>query len=482
MKMGAKGSSVAPDCVRTKVVGFSGADKPAEESNPEAWKHNELSPLSGQRAREGDSRIRRLPLDAVQEEEPMQVVHASCAGLDVHKETVSACVSVYQADGSKRREVRVFGTFTSDLLSLADWLKQQGVTQVAMEATGVYWRPVWAVLEGQIEQMLVNPQHIKAVPGRKTDVKDSEWIADLLQHGLLKGSFVPPTPIQDLRDLTRYRAELRQAQTRVANRIQKFLEQANVKLASVASDVLGVSGRQMLEAIIGGQESPRQLAELAKGRLRTKIPELIRALEGRVRDHHRFMLGEYLDEWDMLGQRISRIEAEIDKRIGPFELAVTLWKSIPGVDQVTACSLVAEIGVNMSQFPTARHLASWAGVCPGNHESGGKRKSGKTRQGNRWLRRTLCQAAWATTRKKNCYLSAQFKRLAARRGVKRAVMAVAHTLLIIAYTMLKTGKRYHELGGNYLEQINKDQLQRYFIKRLQRLGLKVTVEPAAEAA
>jgi transposase len=376
----------------------------------------------------------------------------------------------------------VFGAFTSDLLVLADWLKQQGVTHVAMEATGVYWRPVWAVLEGQFEQMLVNPQHIKAVPGRKTDAKDCEWIADLLQHGLLKGSFVPPMPIQDLRDLTRYRAELRQAQTRVANRIQKFLEQANLKLASVASDVLGVSGRQMLEAIIGGQESPQRLAELARGRLRSKIPELSRALDGRVRDHHRFMLAEYLDEWETLGQRITRMEEEIDKRMVPFEPAVTLWKSIPGVDQVTACSLVAEIGVNMSQFPTAQHLASWAGVCPGNHESGGKRKSGKTRDGNRWLRRTLCQAAWAATRKKNCYLSAQFKRLAARRGVKRAVMAVAHSLLIIAYTMLKTGKGYHELGGNYLEQINKDQLQRYFVKRLQRLGLKVTVEPAAEAA
>jgi transposase len=412
----------------------------------------------------------------------MQVIHSCCAGLDVHKETVSACVSVCQPDGSKAQEVRVFGTFTRDLLALADWLKQQGVTHVAMEATGVYWRPVWAVLEGQFEQLLVNPQHIKAVPGRKTDAKDSEWIADLLQHGLLKGSFVPPTPIQDLRDLTRYRAELRQAQTRVANRIQKFLEQANLKLASVASDVLGVSGRQMLEAIIGGQESPQRLAELARGRLRSKIPELSRALDGRVRDHHRFMLAEYLDEWETLGQRITRMEEEIDKRMVPFEPAVTLWKSIPGVDQVTACSLVAEIGVNMSQFPTAQHLASWAGVCPGNHESGGKRKSGKTRDGNRWLRRTLCQAAWAATRKKNCYLSAQFKRLAARRGVKRAVMAVAHSLLIIAYTMLKTGKGYHELGGNYLEQINKDQLQRYFVKRLQRLGLKVTVEPAAEAA
>ncbi len=412
----------------------------------------------------------------------MQVVYARCAGLDVHKKTVSACVSMCQAEGVRQQQMRVFGTFTRDLLALADWLKEQGVTHVAMEATGVYWRPVWAVLEGQFEQMLVNPQHIKAVPGRKTDAKDCEWIADLLQHGLLKGSFVPPTPIQDLRDLTRYRAELRQSQNRVANRVQKFLEQANLKLSSVASNALGVSGRQMLEAIIAGQDDPEQLAKLARGKLKNKIPQLEQALEGRVRDHHRFLLAEYLDEWEALGERIARLEAEIDRQIRPFEPAVALWQTIPGVDRVTACNLVAEIGVDMNQFPTAQHLASWSALCPGNHESAGKRKSGKTRDGNKWLRRSLCQAAWAVTRKKDCYLSAQFKRLAARRGVKRAVMAVAHTMLIIGYHMLKTGRGYYELGGNYLEQINKDQLQRYYTKRLQRLGLKVTVEPVPEAA
>ena len=412
----------------------------------------------------------------------MEVVYARCAGLDVHKKTVSACVSVYPAEGGKQQQVRVFGTFTSDLLALADWLKEAGVTHVAMEATGVYWRPVWAVLEGQFEQMLVNPQHIKAVPGRKTDAKDCEWIADLLQHGLLKGSFVPPTPIQDLRDLTRYRAELRQSQNRVANRLQKFLEQANLKLSSVASNALGVSGRQMLEAIIGGEANPEQLAKLARGKLKNKIPQLEQALEGRVRDHHRFLLAEFLDEWEALGERIKRIEAEIDQQVGPFEQAVTLWQTIPGVDRVTACNLVAEVGVDMHQFPTAQHLASWAALCPGNHESAGKRKSGRTRDGNKWLRRSLCQAAWAVTRKKDCYLSAQFKRLAARRGVKRAVMAVAHTMLIIAYHMLKNGRGYYELGGNYLEQIHKDQLQRYYTKRLQALGLMVTVEHLPEAA
>jgi transposase len=395
----------------------------------------------------------------------MQVVYICCAGLDVHKETVSVCLSRCEADGKKRQQVRVYGTFTQDLLALVDWLQENGVTHVAMEATGVYWRPVWAVLEGHCQQILVNPQHIKAVPGRKTDTKDCEWIADLLQHGLLKGSFVPPMPIQDLRDLTRYRIELRQSQNRVANRIQKFLEQANLKLSSVASDVLGVSGRRMLEAIIAGQDNPEQLAQLARGRLKSKTAELAQALAGRVRDHHRFLLAEYLDEWEALERRIQRIEAEIDQQVRPFESAVALWQTIPGVDRVTACHLVAEIGVDMHHFPTAQHLASWAALCPGHHESAGKRKSGQTREGNKWLRRSLCQAAWAVTRKKNCYLATQFKRLAARRGVKRAAIAVAHSILIIGYHLLKTGPSYQELGGNYREQIHKDQLQRYYIKR-----------------
>ena len=412
----------------------------------------------------------------------MQVVYARCAGLDVHQKTVSVCVQVCEPEGKKRRQVRAFGSFTGDLLVLADWLREQGVTHVAMEATGVYWRPVWAVLEGQFDQLLVNPQHIKAVPGRKTDAKDCEWIADLLQHGLLKGSFVPPTPIQDLRDLTRYRVELRQSQSRVANRIQKLLEQANLKLGAVASNALGVSGRQMLEAIVAGEDKAEQLAQLARGKLKNKIPQLVQALEGRVRSHHRFLLAEFLEEWDWFEQRIVRLEAEIDKQIGPFAQALSLWQTMPGIDHVTACSLVAEIGVNMNQFPTPQHLASWAAICPGNHESAGKRKSGKTRDGNKWLRRTLCQAAWVVSRKKNCYLSSQFKRIAARRGPKRALMAVAHTMLVIGYHMLKNGYGYRELGGNYLEQINKDQLQRYFTKRLQKLGFKVSVEPALEAA
>lgn len=409
----------------------------------------------------------------------MEVIHERCAGLDVHKKSVFGCAIWPGEKGVKEQEIRSFGTMTADLLQLADWLKQHGVTHVAMEATGVYWRPVWAVLEGQFELMLVNPHHIKAIPGRKTDAKDSEWIADLLQYGLLRGSFVPPSEIQDLRDLTRYRTELVQAQNGVDNRIQKLLEQCNIKLSSVASDTLGLSGRLMIEAMIKGEADPERLADLAQRALRKKMPELRLALAGRVRDHHRFLLKEFLDEWKALEQRIGRIEEEIDQRMTPFEAAVQLWESIPGVNHVSACNLVAEVGVNMAQFPSAHHLASWAAVCPGNHQSAGKRLSGTTRDGNKWLRRTLCQVAWAVTRKKDCYLSAQFKRLAARRGVKRAVMAVAHSMLVIGYAMLKTGRSYQELGGGYLEQINKDQLQRYFVKRLQTLGLTVSVAPAA---
>jgi transposase len=409
----------------------------------------------------------------------MQVVHEHCAGLDVHKKSIYACVIGLDKEGKKYREIRSFGAMTRELLGLADWLKQHAVTHVAMEATGVYWRPVWAVLEGQFELLLVNPHHVKAMPGRKTDAKDCEWLADLLQHGLVRGSFVPPTEIQDLRDLTRYRVELTQSQNRVSNRIQKVLEQANIKLSSVASDTLGVSGQLMIEAIIAGEDNAERLADLAKRKLRQRIPALEIALSGRVRDHHRFLLREHLDEWKALSSRIKRIEEEIDRRIVPFEHAVTLWQTIPGINRVTACALVAEIGVNMDQFPSAQHLASWAGVCPGHNESAGKRMSGTIRDGNRWLRRSLCQASWAASRKKNSYLSAQFKRIAGRRGVKRALIALAHAILIIVYMMLKTSKSYHELGGDYLEQTNKEQLQNYLVRRLQRLGLTVSVQPAA---
>src|SRR5262245_24509490 len=413
------------------------------------------------------------------EEETMQVEHERCAGLDVHKKSVYGCARWFDDGGNKHHEIQNFGTTTAELLKMADWLRQHRISHVAMEATGVYWRPVWAILEGRFELMLVNPHHVKAMPGRKTDVKDCEWLADLLQHGLVRGSFVPPTDIQDLRDLTRYRAELTQAQNRVTNRIQKVLEQANIKLSSVASDTLGVSGQRMIEAIIAGEDNPESLADMAQKRLRQRIPELQMALTGRVRDHHRFLLREHLDEWKALANRIRRVEQEIDRRIVPFEHAVTLWKTIPGINHVTACSLVAEIGVNIGQFPSAQHLASWAGLCPGQNESAGKRMSTRTRAGDRWLRRALCQASWAASHKKNCYFSGQFKRIAARRGIQRALIAVAHALLIVVYTMLKTGSSYQELGGDYLERIRKDQLQKYYIRRLQRLGLSVSVQPAA---
>jgi transposase len=303
----------------------------------------------------------------------MQVIHERCAGLDVHKKNVYGCVIALEGNSRRKHELRSFGTMTADLLKLAEWLREHGVTHVAMEATGVFWRPVWAVLEGQFELMLVNPHHIKVIPGRKTDAKDCEWIADLLQHGLIRGSFVPPTEIQDLRDLTRYRTELTQARNKVDNRIQKLLEQCNIKLSSVASDTLGASGRLMIEAIIAGEDNPEQLADLAKQRLREKIPALQLALAGKVRDHHRFLLKELLDEWKGLGERIRRVEKEIDRRIAPFEQAARLWESIPGVDHVATCSLIAEVGVNMAQFPSAHHLASWAAVCPGNNQSAGKR-------------------------------------------------------------------------------------------------------------
>ena len=408
----------------------------------------------------------------------MEVVHERCAGLDVHKKCVYAC-AIWPGDrGGKQQEIRSFGTMTADLLQLADWLRGHGITHVAMEAAGVFWRPVWAILDGQFELMLVNPHHIKAIPGRKTDAKDSEWIADLLQHGLLRGSFVPPAEVQDLRELTRYRTELVQAQNQVDNRIQKLLEQCNIKLSSVASDTLGLSGRLMIEAMSQGEDDLERLADLAKRALRKKIPELRLALAGRVRDHHRFLLKEFLDEWNALQKPIRRIQEEIDRGIAAFETAVQPWESIPGVDHIAGCNLVAEIGANMAQFPSAQHLASWAGVCPGNHQRAGKRFATTTRDGNKWLRRTLCQVAWAVTRQKDCYLAAQFRRLAARRGIKRAVMAVAHSILVIGYAMLKTGRSYQELGG-YLEQINKEQLQRYFVKRLNRPGLTVSVAPVA---
>ena len=409
----------------------------------------------------------------------MQVVHEVCCGLDVHKKSVTACV--LWASG-RRRQTRAFGTFTHELLELGDWLRACGVTHVAMESTGVYWKPVWNLLEGQFEVLLVNAQHIKAVPGRKTDQKDSEWIADLLQHGLLRASFVPPSPIRELRDLTRYRASLAQEINRIANRIQKVLEDANIKLASVATDTLGASGRAMLEAIIQGEQDSQRLAEMSRGLLRNKIPELQEALQGRVTAHHRFMLRELLDHLYFVESKMQRIEQEVAERLGPFQSEVARLCTIPGVDRVTAWGLLAEIGMSMKQFPDAQHLASWAGLCPGSHESAGKRKSGKIRKGSLWLRRCLCQGAWAVSTKKNNYLSALYRRLAARRGSKRATIAVAHKLLVIAYYILRDGTCYSDLGADYFDRLNPEGLRRRLTKRLEGLGFKVTLEPSAQVA
>ncbi len=407
----------------------------------------------------------------------MEVVYPRCCGLDVHKETVVACV-LYIEQGRKRKQIRRFTTMTRDLLALADWLRQFGSTHVAMESTGVYWKPVWNVLIGQFELLLVNAEHIKKVPGRKTDVKDCEWIADLLQHGLLRGSFVPDESIRDLRDLTRYRATLMQEQSRVASRIQKVLEDANIKLAAVASDVLGVSSRAMLEAIVAGEEDVQRLAELARRRLRQKMPELRLALEGKVREHHRFVLRQLLDQLRFLEGKVSELERRIEDQISPFAQAVALWDTIPGVDKLMAWTLVAETGGRMERFASARQLASWSGLCPGNHESAGKRRSGKTRKGNVWLRRALTQAAWAAAHTKNTYLASRFRRIAARRGVKRAAIALAHKILVLAYYTLRQNCPYRDLGGNYFDRLNAEGLKRSLIHRLERLGHRVVLLPA----
>ncbi len=412
----------------------------------------------------------------------MDVLHSRCCGLDVHQKTVAACILVCEKSGRKNKEVCTFGTWTKDLERLAKWLSVRKVTHVAMEATGVYWRPVWAVLVGRFELLLVNAQHIKAVPGRKTDVKDSEWIADLLQHGLLRGSFVPPQDVQDLRDLTRYRAQLTQERTTVTNRIQKLLEQANIKLGSVASDVMGVSGQQMLRAILEGETNPNNLAKMARKRLRNKIPELRLALQGKIREHHQDMLRRLMKHWSFLGDEIVSLDEEIKRRMCFFEKAVALWQTIPGINELTAWNLVAEIGVNMDQFPSSQHLASWAGLCPGNNESAGKRKSGHTRYGAPWLKRALSQAAWAASHTKDTYFSAQYRRLAARRGKKRAIIAVAHSLLTVVYSMLKNDSTYQELGGTYFEQLHADRHRRYLVNRLEALGFQVNLAPAASAA
>jgi transposase len=413
----------------------------------------------------------------------VEIIHTSCAGLDVHKSTVVACVRRQRGPRRAEQQTRSFGTTTAGLLELADWLAEEGVSHVAMESTGVYWKPVWNLLEGLFEMLLVNAQHIKQVPGRKTDVKDAEWIAQLLQHGLLRSSFVPDTPQRQLRELTRQRRQLIQTRASVVNRIQKVLEDGNIKLASVATDVLGVSGRAMLEALVAGQDDPEALADMARRRLGAKIPELRLALQGRVTDHHRFLLRLLLDELTHLEGLIARVTERITEVLpAPFAEAVQRLATIPGIDERAAENILAEIGVDMKQFPQPGQLASWTGMCPGNNESAGKRRSGKTTKGNRWLRATLVQVAWAASHTKSTYLSAHYRRLASRQGTKRALVALGHTILIIIHTMLKNGTTYRELGGDFFDRLDQARLTRSLVRRLERLGHKVTLQPSESAA
>jgi len=405
----------------------------------------------------------------------MQVEYERCAGIDLHKKTAVTTVMITHPDGTLEEHTRTFSTMTSDLLALDDWLRAHEVQIVAMEATGIYWHPVFNILEAGREVILVNPQHMKAVPGRKTDVKDSQWIADLLRHGLLSASFIPPAPIRELRDVTRYRKNLVQERAQEINRLQKVLETANIKLASVASDVLGKSGRDMLACIIAGEQDAHAMAELARGRLRAKLPDLQLALEGRVQPHHQFLLQRILSHIDFLEQSIEQVQQEIDKRLFPYQEAVTLIQSLPFQLQTGAATVIAEIGVDMSRFPSDAHLASWAGVCPGNHESAGKRKRSKTTDGNPYLRSVLCEMAWVISHMKDNYLSAFYHRIARRRGKKRAILAVAHKILIVIYHMLKTNKPYEELGGDYFDRLEAAQIERRAVQRLEQLGYDVTL-------
>jgi transposase len=409
----------------------------------------------------------------------MDVVIPRCCGIDVHQKTLTACLRIQGPTGTVTREVRTFATMVRDLEALRDWLQAHGVTHAAIESTGVLWKPVWHVLEGHVELLLVNPRDVKRVPGRKTDVQDAEWLAQLLQCGLLRGSFVPPQAIRELRDLTRHRARLEQQRTAIANRIHKLLEDANVKLSAVASDILGVSGRAMLRALADGQTDPTQIADLARRRLRQKLPALREALAGRLTEHHRFLLGRLLQQLAFLETEVATFDRQIAEALRPFEDLITRLDTIPGVNRRTAENILAEIGPNMAVFPDAAHLVSWAAICPGHDESAGRQRRGTMRKGNRWLRRALGQAAWAARNKKNSYPAAQFRRLAGRRGRKRAIIAVAHSLLVAAFYIIRDGGTYRDLGSNHFDRLAPDQLTRYLVKRLERLGHKVRLDVAA---
>jgi transposase len=408
----------------------------------------------------------------------MEVRYPRCAGLDVHKDSVVACVRIARA-GAATPAVQTFGTTTAQLLQLLDWLIEQGCTHAAMEATGVYWKPVWHVLEGHLALVLANAMHVRNVPGRKTDVNDATWLADLQAHGLIRASFVPDAPIQELRDLTRTRKQLVREAARYTLRIQKVLEDANLKITGLITDVMGASGRSIVQALVDGESDPEKLAQRAQGRLRAKHAQLVEALRGRLSAHHRFLLRSHLRLYDALQVEIQEVEGRIGASLEPFRVAEQLLTTIPGVRATAASVILAEIGPDMSRFPTAGHLLSWAGLCPRNDESAGKRRSTRLRPGAPWLKTVLIQAAWAASRTKASYLQSQFLRLKSRRGPKKAIVAVAASMLTAIYHMLRNGVPYRDLGPHHFDRRENHRIAQRLIRRLEALGLRVQVQPAA---
>jgi transposase len=412
----------------------------------------------------------------------MEVVHPRCCGIDVHKQLVVACLLCSTAEGTPSKEVRTFGTMTVDLLRLLDWLVVAGCTHVAMESTGVYWKPLYNLMEGSLDVLVVNARHMKNVPGRKTDMRDAEWIADLLRHGLLQPSFIPDRSQRELRELTRYRTTLVRERAAEVNRLQKVLEGANIKLASVVTEITGASGHDILVALVAGHTQATELAQLARGRLREKIPALEQALAGQFQAHQRFLVAQQLVHIDFLDGLSERVSAEIAERMRPFEEAVALLDTIPGIGRRGAEIVVAEVGVDLRRFPTAAHLAAWAGLAPGNNESAGKRRAAATRKGSPWLRSALVEAAQAAGRTKNTYVGAQYRRLLTRKGKRRAAVAVAHTLLVMAYHILTRHEPYHDLGANYFDERDRQAVERRLVHRLEALGYTVSLQPPGSVA
>jgi transposase len=412
----------------------------------------------------------------------MEAIIERCCGIDVHKKTISACLVTGRADEKPKQTIRSFSTMTHDLLTCRDWLISEGCTHVAMESTGVYWKPVFNILEDHMEVILANARNIKNVPGRKTDVRDCQWIAKLLRHGLIEGSFIPPKPIRQLRDLTRYRQKLIQQRSSEINRLQKFLEEANIKLASVVTDITGVSAQEIIQHLIQEDMTTQEMAQLAKGRLRNKIEQLEQSLEGYLSNHHRLILRLSLQMIASYDEAIEKLDVEINQRMEPHQEIAQRLETIPGVKKKTIEVLIAEIGVDMSRFPSHAHLASWAGVSPGNHESAGKRQSGRTTHGDKWLKAALVEAAWAASKTKGSYLKARYHRLAARRGKKRAALAVGHSILIIAYHIIKEQCVYLELGADFFDRLNEEHLIHRLTKRINALGYKIDIEKLPLAA